>query len=179
MKKRIIVSIQICLATVLAVVATAMAASVVGTEADPLVSKSYVDDKIGKVLELVNNMGGTGSTAAVDKDAIVQEVLEQIGDVSGGSISADGLGYVPVSAAVGQTVVGGEGTEIILRAGKGKVAIDGGVAGLVDITTGKELNNGAAVTMNHMMIVPRADGRGVKVTEAAWFLIKGEYQIVG
>ena len=90
--------------------------------------------------------------------------------------ASGGSQYVPVYASVGQTVIGGEGTEIILRAGKGNIVISG-ADGIVDATTGQNLTSGKSAVANHIMIVPRADGRGVKVTEAAWFLIKGDYSI--
>jgi len=93
-----------------------------------------------------------------------------------GTSASTGSKYVPVYASVGQTVIGGEGTEMILRAGKGTVVINGS-DGIVDATIGQNITSGKGVVLNHIMIVPRADGRGVKVTEAAWFLIKGDYTI--
>lgn len=119
-----------------------------GSESDPLVSKSYVDDKIEQVMSLIGS-GGSTSTA---------------------------LTFTPVSVAVGKTIIGGEGTEIILRAGKASVVISGS-EGITDATTGQTLYNGHSASLNHLTIIPRADGRGFKVTEAAWFLVKGSYTI--
>lgn len=155
MKRKIIAGLEIFFATA-AVLATVTAFGAAGSEDDPLVSKSYVDDKINQVLEVVN-----GGSVSLDNS---------------GNLSAAGASYTPVYASVGQIVLGGEGTEIILRSGKGNIYITG-VDGLVDSTTGQNLTNGDVATPNHMMIVPRNDGRGVKVTEAAWFLIKGDYTI--
>ena len=152
MKRKFIAGLEIFFATA-AVLATVTAFGAAGSEDDPLVSKSYVDDKINQVLEVVNG-----------------------GSVSLDGAAAAGASYTPVYASVGQIVLGGEGTEIILRSGKGNIYITG-VDGLVDSTTGQNLTNGDVATPNHMMIVPRNDGRGVKVTEAAWFLIKGDYTI--
>jgi hypothetical protein len=154
MKKKLLIGFEIFIATV-AVAAVATAFGAAGSEDDPLVSKSYVDDKITQVLEIVN--GGSVST-------------------DGTVTSTAGTSYTPVYASVGQIVLGGEGTEIILRSGKGDIYITG-ADGIVDSTTGANLKNGDKATTNHMMIVPRNDGRGVKVTEAAWFLIKGDYTI--
>lgn len=170
--KKTILGVEILIATCLLAGGTVFAATI-GTESDPLVSKSYVDSKIEQVLTLINNNGTGGGT---DTDAIVNQVIEKInsGELSGGSVTVDG--YVPVSVAVGQTIYGGEGTELILRAGKGNITL-AGVDGIADITTGGELTNGSKATKNHLMIVPRDDGRGIKVTEAAWFLVKGEYEI--
>ncbi len=153
MKKKLLIGLEIFIATMMVIGATVYAATA-GSESDPLVSKSYVDDKINQVISMINT--GT-STAVVD---------------SSSSASA----YTPVYASEGQTVTGGEGTEIILRSGKGNVVISG-ADGITDATVGGNLTNGKAVTANHLMIVPRADGRGIKVTESAWFLIKGDYSI--
>ena len=153
MKSKFIAGIEIFAATAL-VFAGVTAFGAAGTQDDPLVSKSYVDDKINQVLEIVN-----GGSVSVD-----------------GTIAPAGGSYQPVYASVGQVVLGGEGTEIILRSGKANIYIEG-VDGLVDATTGKNLTTGDVATSNHIMIVPRDDGRGVKVTEAAWFLIKGDYTI--
>jgi hypothetical protein len=174
--KKWVLGAEILFATCVLAGGTVFAATV-GTENDPLVSKSYVDSKIEQVLTLINSNGtGSSTSATVDTDAIVNQVLEKIGDsdLTGGSVAVDG--YVPVSVAVGQTIYGGEGTELILRAGKGKVSISG-VDGIADITTGNELTNGGTVTKNHLLVVPRNDGRGIKVSEAAWFLVKGSYEI--
>lgn len=171
--KKIVLGVEILLATCILAGGTVFA-STIGTESDPLVSKSYVDSKIEQVLTLINNNGTGGGT--VDTDTIVNRVIEQIneGDLTGGTVAS--AGYMPVSVAVGQTIYGGEGTELILRAGKGKIVISG-VDGIADITTGNELVNGSSATKNHLMIVPRDDGRGIQVTEAAWFLVKGQYEI--
>ncbi len=153
MKSKLIAGIEIFVVTA-AVFAGVTAFGAAGTQDDPLVSKSYVDDKINQVLEIVN-----GGSVSVD-----------------GTIAPAGGSYQPVYASVGQVVLGGEGTEMILRSGKANIYIEG-VDGLVDATTGKNLTTGDVATSNHIMIVPRDDGRGVKVTEAAWFLIKGDYTI--
>ena len=153
MKSKLIAGIEIFVVTA-AVFAGVTAFGAAGTQDDPLVSKSYVDDKINQVLEIVN-----GGSVSVD-----------------GTIAPAGGSYQPVYASVGQVVLGGEGTEMILRSGKANIYIEG-VDGHVDATTGKNLTTGDVAASNHIMIVPRDDGRGVKVTEAAWFLIKGDYTI--
>ena len=174
--KKIIMGFEVILATCVLAGGTVFAATI-GSESDPLVSKSYVDSKIEQVLTLINGNGtASGTSTAVDVDALTEQVIAKIneGDITGGSVAADG--YVPVSVAVGQTIYGGEGTEFILRAGKGNISVSG-VDGIADITTGEELLNGSKAVKNHLMIVPRDDGRGIEVTEAAWFLVKGSYKI--
>ena len=146
MKRKLIIGLQAIAVTVVAVVGTAFAADA-GSASDPVASKSYVDDKISQMIN-------TGSATT---------------EVSGSS-------YVPVSVPVGKVLYGAEGSEIILRSGKGTI-YTAGVDGVVDATTGANLKTGATAVANHILIVPRADGRGVNVSEAAWFLVKGGYSI--
>ncbi len=158
-----------------------------GSSSDPLVSKSYVDKKVSEVLNVVSN-GGTAQTTLSQKDTddlmlqvdfLVKQYLSENGlknDGNGSSSSSDSTAFKPVNVVVGQTLVGEEGSEIILRRGKA-VAVTG-QDGIVDLTSGGELFNGNAVSINHLLMVPRTDGRGVKVTENAWFTVKGGYSIV-
>jgi hypothetical protein len=154
--KKLILGAEIFLATCVLAGGTVFAATV-GTETDPLVSKSYVDSKIEQVLTLINSNGAgtsTSTSASVDEDAIAEAVIQRIND---GELTVDTVtsgSYTPVSVAVGQTIYG-----------------------IADITTGSEMANGAPATKNHLMVVPRDDGRGIKITEAAWFLVKGDYEI--
>lgn len=150
--KRFLVGLLSIAAAVVMVMGSVYAADA-GSEADPLVSKSYVDDKIEQVLAKI----GSGST-------------------SSGTATVSGTTFVPVNVAVGKTIIGGEGTEMILRAGKAGVVISGS-EGISDVTTGQTLYNGHNATLNHLNIISRDDGRGFKVTENAWFLVKGEYTI--
>lgn len=159
MKRKILIGIEVFLITLLAVALVSVFGNQAGSSADPLVAKSYVDDRIDEVLRIFNKNGGSVSLG------------EQVGDVAASNFS-----YVPVSAKAGQTVYGQEGTEIILRSGRAKGKISG-ENGIVDISTGAEIFNNTEVLKNHLLIVPRTDGRGLQVLEDAWFLIKGAYTI--
>ncbi|MCL2353845.1 MAG: hypothetical protein FWC69_04360 [Defluviitaleaceae bacterium] len=85
--------------------------------------------------------------------------------------------FTPVQVFAGQTIIGGEGTEIILRSGQGQAHVPG-PDGIVNITSGLDMQQGASITANHFLIIPRADGRGVFALTDAWFLVKGDYEIV-
>lgn len=157
MKGKLISALEIFAATALVLGVTVFAGA--GSESDPLVSKSYVDDKIEQVLTIINGNGSASNNTASDNTS-----------------SATSGAYQTVYLSAGQIVLGSEGTEIIMRSGKGNVYITG-VDGIVDATTGTNLTHGDTAKTNHIMIVPRGDGRGIKATEGAWFLIKGEYSI--
>ncbi len=122
------------------------AATTAGSESDPLVTKSYVDAEIAKIKNSQSQTGGASTN------------------------------YEVVHLQAGDKIIGGEGTEIILRAGEA-TAIDNGSNGISDMTSGTELWSGNAVKSNHLILIPRADGRGVKVNTEAYFMIRGAYTI--
>ena len=75
------------------------------------------------------------------------------------SVKAQSSGtYSVVHIDAGQSVIGKEGTEIIVRAGV-VTAIDNGANGVSDLTTGKDLMSGTEIGLNHLVLVPRDDGR--------------------
>ncbi|MCL2874620.1 MAG: hypothetical protein FWE29_06810 [Defluviitaleaceae bacterium] len=140
-----------------------------GSAGDPVVTRSYVDNQINQLRELISGTNG-GSLSSQARDEIVSEVLNQVAQLSGAT-------YVPVQAFEGDVIVGLEGTEIILRSGSAVAVVPGG-NGITNVTTGRELLNNAAVERDNLLIIPRHDGRGVRVTaEEAWFLIKGGYEV--
>ncbi|HHY94018.1 MAG TPA: hypothetical protein GX513_03250 [Firmicutes bacterium] len=126
-----------------------------GTEADPLVTKSYVDDKL---------------QALADK-AYVEAYLGQ---------RLQGLGLQVVELAAGKQLVAEGGTELILRAGKA-VALGSNLGGVADLTAGKDLSSpGAkpdAVPLNHLLLVARSDGRGLKATVDCVVLVRGGFTV--
>ncbi len=126
-----------------------------GTEGDPLISKSYIDDYLlPKIEQMIDSkiagLGGGNSQAA---SAEVFEV---------------------VSLKAGEKVICSAGAELILRMGKATiVATEKG--GLADTTAGYDLADGMAMPPNHLLIVPVSDGRGVVATTDVLVMIKGGY----
>lgn len=84
--------------------------------------------------------------------------------------------YSPISVTVGQKLIGGEGTEIILRSGEA-TAIDNGANGVSDLTIGTDLMTGSQVGLNHLLLVPRNDGRGITAVTDIWVMVRGTYTI--
>ncbi len=84
--------------------------------------------------------------------------------------------YSPISLTAGQKLIGGEGTEIILRSGEA-TAIDNGANGISDLTIGTDLMTGSQVGTNHLLLVPRNDGRGITAITDIWVMIRGTYTI--
>ena len=86
------------------------------------------------------------------------------------------VSYTPIEVKMGQKLIGKEGTEIILRSGIA-TAIDNGANGVSDITGGTDLMTGANVGLNHLLLIPRDDGRGITAVTDIWVMIRGEYTI--
>lgn len=124
-----------------------------GSNADPLVTLSYVNKAV---------------------DQIKIYVDEKISYISGGSSVSNELEIVNIKK--GEYLIGKAGTELILRGGKAKV-VGGPLGGLSDVTGGDELNHDQAVSHNHLLIIPRSDERGIYATEDAIFMVKGAYEV--
>ncbi len=158
-----------------------------GTATDPVVTKSYVDEQIALALSngsTSNNTGSnTGSNSGTVSTGLTASQLEAIStriynDVLAKTSDITPL-HKPVQAFKGQTILGAEGTEIILRSGDCVIysIVENGVTNL---TYGTNLDNGEAVAKDNLLIVPRQDGRGVTITtDEAWFMIRGDYEIIG
>jgi len=152
-----IVLISITLMVSISVVAFANSL-VPGSEQDPVVTLSYVKAQIEELKAYVDSktIGPGGQGEAVTADTIPT--------------------YEIVNLKSRQKLIGKESTEIILRSGEAE-AIDNGVNGISDLTEGKDLLSGDVVNLNHLLIVPRDDGRGIRALTEIYLMVKGEYEI--
>jgi hypothetical protein len=122
-----------------------------GSAQDPIALKSYVDTQVSKLQQAIDALPSGGSGSAT----IALEV---------------------VSVPAGKSLIGQGGTEFILRSGTAK-AIASSAGGLADITTGVDLGNGAGVPLNHMLLIPRSDNRGLKAINELVVMVRGAYEI--
>jgi len=153
-----------------------------GSSDDPLVPRSYVDQRFNELNSMIAAITANQPPQApqaganlVERDAVVAEVLTIIDQIYG-QLDASGNAYQPVSVPGGSTLFGAEGTEIILRSGRAAARVPG-QNGIIDSTAGLDLMNGAEISQNHNLIIPREDGRGVTALTDAWFIVRGEYTI--
>ncbi|MBL0385489.1 hypothetical protein JJB07_02405 [Tumebacillus sp. ITR2] len=135
-------------------VSKADAPSAPGSADDPIVTKSYVDQKLAGV----SNGGGGGNTG-------------------GGTPASTDASYKVVTLSAGQSIKGGEGSELILRGGTA-TAIASSNGGVSDVTGGADLAQGDKVELNHLLLTPRNDGRGMKVGNGtAYVMVRGTYTV--
>lgn len=81
-----------------------------------------------------------------------------------------------VNISAGQKLIGGMGTEMILRMGSANIVATQ-TGGLADVTAGVDIANGLSAPSNHLLIVPRDDGRGIVALNDCIVMVKGEYKI--
>jgi len=88
--------------------------------------------------------------------------------------------YVVVELTKGQKLRVKSGSlELILRpGGTATVISEYKTQGIADLTTGDELLNGKSLPINHSLLIPRADGRGITITSViAYIMVRGDYEI--
>ena len=154
----------------------------VGSQGDPLVTLSYLNDTfLGQMLERVDEK------LAGREEALQQELEEQISRTQkellaqlGGNGADENGGaavyFMEVNLTAGQTLWGFAGCEVMLRGGSAScVVTDGSVPGLLDTTDGSTANHGAALAANHLYMMPAQ--RGILASEDVTLLVRGEFLI--
>jgi hypothetical protein len=159
MKRRgkVLTTVIVALLLIAAIYIVAIAADY-GSADDPLISLSYL------------------------KETLLPDIMKQVDsrvDAAVSSWNHDSVQtYSVLQLSKGQVLVGGEGAEIIFRSGAAVCVSPYADIGLSDATQGIELLNGGALVKNHLYIIPRADGRGVKAAaDQNYFMVRGTYQI--
>lgn len=131
-------------------IVSGIAFATAGSETDPLVTIGYVEKRIEQIKFYVDEkINGAGQAS----NELLVEKIE-----------------------AGQELIGESGTEIILRSGEA-VALVSDQGGLCDMTDGKDLGKGAKIPNNHMLIIPRSDGRGLLAKTEVYVMIRGKYTI--
>ena len=162
MKKHSRILIAVVAAALLVAALTLAAAAAGTTGSDLPVSESYV-------LRALENL----------EEKLTRKIsaVSQTQSGSGGNQAAGtaSVSFTVVYLNKGQTITGV--CEIIPRSGTSSARCPG-VNGISDLTSGEDLTDGTAFTLNHLLLIPRDDGRGVTVTsKEAYFMVRGDYRI--
>jgi hypothetical protein len=146
-----------------------------GSVGDPLVSKSYVDQLVAKLADkgyIDERIAALASKSYVDeRTAAAVSTLPDRAYVDGR------LAFQVVNLPKGSALIAEAGTEVVLRGGKA-TAIVSQLGGLFDATGGTDVVQGEAVKANHLLVVPRADRRGLLATADAILMVKGNYSVI-
>lgn len=139
--------------TLVVTLGAAMAAGSQGSQTDPLVTLSYLNEKVLPDLrkETDEKIGKKASE--------LEQKLQKEGQA----------GFVTVAAAKGKTVTLKAGTQLLLRSGTASCP-----EGLIDLTAGE--TQGGDLLANHLYLATK-DGQQVKASEKASFMVLGGYTI--
>jgi len=129
-----------------------------GSKNDPMVTLSYVEKNNEKL-----------------KYYIDQKIVENLGGAPVAEQSQ--TSFVAIQLFRGQSLLGSEGTEVILRSGEAAAIGNASGDGVSNITHGKDLKTGDKIDKNHLLIIPRKDGRGIIAKTDTWVMVKGKYDI--
>ena len=128
-----------------------------GTESNPLVAKDYVDTKINTLNQQI-------------------QTLKQTQGSGGSSL------FQVVELKIGQQLLSGASGEIIVRSGTATAVSGQNGDGLSDLTTDDStkgnLVTGQVIPLNHLLLISRDDGRGIKaVSDKVFILCRGSYTL--
>lgn len=169
--KKIAIAIGVLAAVALVSGLTTMAVTNYGSEDDPLVTLSYLNETVTPAIEAQINQALEAKIQELN-DAFAQIVSQ---NPSGGASVDSGFSVLTLSN--GQTVICGVGAEIMPRLGS-VVSTGPDSPRLVDETDGTSVDaSGTALTANHMYMVT-IKNNGVKATaDNTKILIRGEYTV--
>lgn len=160
-KKQLLIWIGVIAAVLGLTAAAATAAGGAGTQGDPLVTLSYLNDTFtGQIMDKVDGL-------------IAQRDL-QLGQGSGDPALPTSSGFAVVTLEPGQSLYGEAGCEVLLRSGEAACAASA-PPGLVDATSGGSLAGGAPLEKNHLYLM--TDSRTLTSTPGAVLLVRGAYII--
>ncbi|MGO4951206.1 hypothetical protein [Paenibacillus sp. DRB1-1] len=154
-----------------------------GTADDPVVTKSYVDQKIAQAIKgevpASNTSSKTTSSNAPATNATSNTTASGASSAGKASTPEQTEALKVVDVKPGQKLIAKAGSEFILRNGYAVVySMD--ASGAIDITSGTEIVHNQAVEKNHLVSFPR-EGRGIQVKEGQKFglvvMVRGGYTV--
>lgn len=153
---------------------TAVAVHAYDGTSDPVISLSYLKQYIQTMVNPQIN------TLQEKIDALEAELEMLRTEAPSDNPSEDTLEQYTVLHVMQGTVVNASAAcDIMLRAGDAVAVVPESAQGnLSDYTIGTEIADGEEIPLNHMILIARGDGRGVRVVSGeAYIMIRGAYTI--
>lgn len=159
-----------------------------------LASVEYVDAKIAEVKALITaNPGGGTPSNPIDNakvtelegklDNAIKEIdtLRSRMDFLDATIMemSDSYAFQVLHLFAGDVIYALGTSELILRTGSATVIGNTSNEGLSDLTAGQNLDPQAQILKDHSVIIPRGDGRGIKITSPeSYIMFRGSFSYV-
>jgi hypothetical protein len=196
MKKRIALTALLMLLVAAIAPLAIHALATPGDQTDPLVTRSYVNLRIaelGAEISMLQHqlatmpVGGGTAPGTVNQDQLFAEIMLYFENMYGemlrrAAANVQGPGgatalWTVLQAQPGQRIVFDAGADFIVRTGAATVVAPVVDVGIPDVTAGRDVTNGQAVGLNHLMLVPQTDGRGVLFSQPSWIMIRGGHVV--
>jgi len=178
-KKRVVRAVVLGLTALTLTVGGVIAAGE-GTQADPLITLSYLNQTaLPAVTEQVEGKAAAYQEELAGKlDQAIQQYTAQMEELVGDeSAQQHAATYTVVTLKKDQQLNMDIGCEVMLRIGTAQ-CVSPSSPGLINTTTGAILNNGSALEVNHLYMSTIA-GRSIKATaNTTKVLVRGSYTIV-
>ena len=167
MKKRLgAIALAIALILVAGVYAVYGDSDITG---DPLVSLSYINEVLWPEIEDMIERAISGENIRREEVDTEEETEVQVKSFE----------YEVLHLKENALLLSETPCEILLRSGSAAAYLAGNDNGLADLTDGGELMEGDALVSNHLLMIPRGDGRGLRITSnEAYIMVRGGYRIV-
>ncbi|QSX06120.1 hypothetical protein JYG23_01245 [Sedimentibacter sp. zth1] len=141
-----------------------------GDNTDPIIVLSYLNQRINELvsqykLDKIEEIQKTTE----ENQATIDELNKKLENSDESTTTLE-----VVNLAAGEKLIAGAGVEIILRAGT-VTAIASDLGGLSDVTLASDIKQDVEIQKNHLIIVPRNDGRGVLAQTDAILMVRGSY----
>ena len=176
MKVKIITGITVLAAIALVSGATFLAMATPGTQEDPFITLSYLNNSFKpQIMAEVSNTEQELSRIFNDRIAQLEAQLQlnQGSAATAAPGSAERFSVVTLNS--GQSLICSVGVEIMLRIGTATGV--GASPALVDYTNAATLTAGNSLTTNHMYLVT-IEGNGIRATaDTVMVLVRGSYRI--
>jgi len=142
----------------------AMAAGGAGSQADPLVTLSYLTGAFqDQIMDKVDGLLAERNTT------LSKELSAQLAPDDAAAVRNS---FTAVTLTAGQTLSGETGCEVLLRTGSARCT---GTGSLIDTTTGGSLDGEPALTAGHLYLLP--ENRSITAADGAALLVRGSYTI--
>ncbi len=166
------------LALLSALTVTVLAASYDSSE-DPIISLSYLTEVFRPNLVKEYEVKIAALEAKIDAlsgGTYTPAETEPVPDTSASAVSTT---YEVIEMKYGDCLFAEGPIDILLRSGAAICIAPNATQGISDYTEGVEIYNGENLTINHMCLIPRGDGRGIMATaQTVYIMVKGEYSLV-
>lgn len=114
------------------------------------------------------------STVLVSLDYVENVLKPWVKEQTNGSDST----FTVVYLTKGQRLMAEGSMELVVRSGSANAISPVANQGLSDMTAGAEILNGKKSPVNHLVLIPRGDGRGIIVTSSeCYVMVRGPYTV--